>query len=129
MVFGMNRTRVSIGAAAVLVAVALGVLGQRSCDRSGHWPHKEETRVYLGANWAPDELRKCAALPREDGTIYFLGCADSIQLADDPPLTEVTFWGRTQRADRFQALHSESMDGWHWNCKKSGDSLTCYAIN
>ncbi len=124
----MNRIAIAGGTAAALLLATL-VAGQRACDRSGNWPHSEETRVYTGGDWPKDELRKCSALPRADGTIYFLGCVDEIQMSDDAPLTKVTFWGRTQREDRFQALHSEAMDGWHWNCKKSGDSLTCYAVN
>jgi hypothetical protein len=52
-----------------------------------------------------------------------------MQLSDDAVSMTVTFWGRTQRPDRFQALHSESMEGWHWRCEKSGESLTCYAVN
>ena len=111
--------------AAVLVVM---VLGQRSCDRAGYWPRREETRVYA-AGWSGGEERKCAALPREDGTIFFLGCANSIQNFDDAPLTTVTFWGKTERPDRFQALHSNAMEGWHWRCKKSDASITCYAIN
>jgi len=125
----MGHLWVKIGAGVAVVTVILLVLGQRACDRSGYWPHSEETRVYDGGTWASDETRKCAALPRSDGTIYFLGCVDSIQNFDEAALTKVTFWGRTQREDRFQALHSESMDGWHWQCKKSGSSLTCYAVN
>jgi hypothetical protein len=113
----------------MVVLVTLLVFGQRACDRSGNWPHSEETRVYDGGNWSADEMRKCAALPREDGTIYFLGCVDSIQNFDEAQMTKVTFWGRTQREDRFQALHSEAMDGWHWECKKNRSSLTCYAVN
>lgn len=125
----MNQMRIRIGAAVAVVVVALGVVSQRACDRAGYWPHEEQTRAYVGGGWSKDEMRKCAALPREDGTIYFLGCEGSMQVSDDTPLTKVTYWGRTQREDRFQALHSESMDGWHWSCKKSGESLTCYAIN
>jgi hypothetical protein len=48
---------------------------------------------------------------------------------DQAQPTMVTFWGKTQRPDRFQALHSYAMEGWHWRCKKNGESLTCYAIN
>ena len=125
----MKQLWIRIGAAAALVAVALFVVSQRACDRAGYWPHSEETRVYIAGGWGGEEMRKCSALPRSDGTIYFLGCADSMELSDDVPLTKVTFWGRTQREDRFEALHSESMDGWHWNCKKKDESLTCYAIN
>ena len=125
----MKGTGVKIGVAALVLVVAISLVSQRACDRSGYWPHNEETRVYSPGDWPKDELRKCAALPRADGTIYFLGCVDDIELSDDAPLTKVTFWGRTQREDRFQALHSEAMDGWHWNCKKSGYSLTCYAVN
>ena len=126
----MDHKWVKLGAAAGVMLVVITVMGQRACDRTGYWPHSEETRVYFGAGWPADQLRKCAALPRQDGTIYFLGCTDSIQNFDEATMTKVTFWGRTQREDRFEALHSESMDGWHWNCKKgSGDSLTCYAVN
>ncbi len=125
----MSQTRIRIGAAALVMVVAVSLVSQRACDRAGYWPHEEETRVYVSGAWGADELRKCSALPREDGTIYFLGCADSMELSDEVPLTKVTYWGRTQREDRFQALHSVSLDGWHWNCKKKGDSLTCYAIN
>lgn len=125
----MNHLWVKVGATTAVAVIALMVFGQRACDRSGYWPHSEETRVYAGGNWSDDETRKCAALPREDGSIYFLGCVDSIQNFDEAEMEKVTFWGQTQRKDRFLALHSESMDGWHWNCKKSGSSLTCYAVN
>ena len=125
----MNQMWIKIGAAAFVALIAVLVVSQRVCDRAGYWPHQEETRVYTGGGWSKDEMRKCSALPRQDGSIYFLGCSNDMQVSDDTPLTKVTFWGRTQREDRFQALHSESMDGWHWNCKTSGDSLTCYAVN
>lgn len=118
-----------IGAGVALTFVALFFVAQRACDRAGNWPHTQETRVYLGSDWPKDQMRKCAALPRADGTIYFLGCVDSIENYDEATPTEVTYWGRVQREDRFQALHSESMDGWHWNCKNNGSSLTCYAVN
>ena len=84
------------------------VLGQHSCDRAGYWPRTEQTRVYA-AGWSGQEERKCSALPREDGSIFFLGCVESIQNFDDAPMTKVTFWGKTERPDRFQALHSNAM--------------------
>jgi len=125
----MNRLHIGIGSAVTLAVIASLMLGQHACDSSGYWPRSEQTRVYTGGDWPDNEMRKCAALPRADGTIYFLGCVDAIANSDEASMTKVTFWGRTQREDRFQALHSEAMDGWHWNCKKSGESLTCYAVN
>jgi hypothetical protein len=125
----MSKTTVGIVAAVFVVLITTLMVGQRACDRSGYWPHSEQTRLYSGADWPTDQERKCAALPREDGTIYFLGCTDSIQNFDEATLTKVTFWGKTQRPDRFQALHSESMDGWHWRCKKSRNSISCYAVD
>ena len=126
---GMDKLWVRVAGAGAIVMMTLFILGQRACDQSGYWPHTEQTRVYTGGDWPADEERKCAALPREDGTIYFLGCVPSIENADEAPLTKVTYWGKTERPDRFQALHSESMDGWHWRCKKGRSSITCYAVN
>jgi hypothetical protein len=126
---GMDKLWIRVAGAGAIVMVTLLILGQRACDRSGYWPHSEQTRVYTGADWPRNEERKCAALPREDGTIYFLGCVDSIQNFDEATMTKVTFWGKTERPDRFQALHSEAMDGWHWRCKKNSSSITCYAVN
>lgn len=127
----MDPTKARVIGAACAAVLMVFFLGQRSCDRAGLWPHREETRVYAGAaGWAKGEERKCAALPREDGSIFFLGCVDSIQNFDEARPVEVTFWGRTKREDRFQALHSERMEGWHWRCaSSSGGSLTCYAMN
>ena len=125
----VNKTKTRIVASAAVVLIVLFAAGQRACDRAGYWPHSEETRVYAGAAWPADEERKCSALPHEDGTIFFLGCVDSIQNFDEATPLKVTFWGRTQREDRFQALHSEAMEGWRWRCRKSGESVTCYAVN
>jgi hypothetical protein len=126
---GMNKLFLRIAASGSLLVLVCLFVGQRACDRSGYWPHSQQTRVYRGGDWPADQERKCAALPREDGTIYFLGCVDSIQNFDEATMTDVTFWGKTERPDRFQALHSESMDGWHWRCKKGRSSITCYAVN
>lgn len=127
----MNPTKARAIGGACAAVLAVFFLGQHACDQAGRWPHREETRVYAGAaDWPKGEERKCAALPREDGTIFFLGCVDSIQNFDEARPVEVTFWGRTKREDRFQALHSERMEGWHWRCANSGgESLTCYAMN
>ena len=126
----MSQTKTRIVAGAAVVVIVLLAVGQRACDRAGYWPHSEETRVYTGAAaWPADEERKCSALPREDGTIFFLGCVEGAENFDEAKPTKVTFWGRTHRPDRFQALHSEAMEGWRWRCKKSGESVTCYAVN
>lgn len=126
----MSHTKTRIVAGAAVVVIVLLVVGQRACDRAGYWPHSEETRVYTGAAaWPASEERKCSALPREDGTIFFLGCVEGAENFDEAKPTKVTFWGRTHRLDRFQALHSEAMEGWRWRCKKSGESVTCYAVN
>jgi hypothetical protein len=114
----------------IVVVLAMLLLAKSACNRAGYWPHREEARVYQGsAAWPAGELRKCEALPREDGTIYFLGCVAGAENFDDARALTVTFWGRTDRPDRFRALHSDAMEGWAWNCKRSGGSLTCYAIN
>ena len=118
----------------VVIGVVVGVLGalyaaRYACNQAGYWPHRQDARVYVGsADWPAGDMRKCEALPREDGTIYFLGCVDGAENFDDARLTTVTFWGRIERPDRFRALH-DSMEGWAWRCKKNGDSLTCYAMN
>jgi hypothetical protein len=126
----VSHTKTRIVAGAAVAVIVLLVVGQRACDRAGYWPHSEETRVYTGAAaWPADEERKCSALPREDGTIFFLGCVEGAENFDEAKPTKVTFWGRTHRPDRFQALHSEAMEGWRWRCKKSGESVTCYAVN
>jgi hypothetical protein len=126
----VSHTKIRIVAGAAVVVIVLLVVGQRACDRAGYWPHSEETRVYTGAAaWPAGEERKCSALPREDGTIFFLGCVEGAENFDEAKPTKVTFWGRTHRLDRFQALHSEAMEGWRWRCKKSGESVTCYAVN
>jgi hypothetical protein len=126
----VSQTKTRIVAGAAVVVIVLLAVGQRACDRAGYWPHSEETRVYTGAAaWPADEERKCSALPREDGTIFFLGCVEGAENFDEARPVKVTFWGRTHRPDRFQALHSEAMEGWRWRCKKSGESVTCYAVN
>ena len=126
----MSQTKIRIVAGAAVVVIVLLAVGQRACDRAGYWPHSEETRVYTGAAaWPAGEERKCSALPRDDGTIFFLGCVEGAENFDEAKPTKVTFWGRTHRPDRFQALHSEAMEGWRWRCKKSGESVTCYAVN
>ena len=118
----------SVAAAAVLVAVLLW--GQHACDRAGYWPRRQQARVYLGgAAWPKGQVRDCSALPREDGTIFFLGCVKGAEDFDDARAMTVIFWGRTERLDRFRALHSASMEGWEWRCRKRGESLTCYAVN
>lgn len=125
----MDRTKAIAISGSVIVVLVLLTFGQRSCDRAGYWPHREEARVYTGAdNWASGELRKCSALPREDGSIFFVGCVEGVENFDDAKAMSVTFWGRTDRPDRFRALHSR-LEGWEWRCKKSGSSLTCYAVN
>lgn len=134
MFTAVNSVKARVIAAVVIAVFVVAELGQRSCDRAGNWPHREETRVFEGAvDWPKGEERKCSALPREDGTIFFLGCVEgSVEGTQDftrAEPVEVTYWGRTKREDRFQALHSERMEGWHWRCTNSGGSLTCYAVN
>lgn len=126
----MDRTKAIAISVSTVVAIVLLTFGQRSCDRAGYWPHREEARVYTGADaWPSGQMRKCSALPREDGTIFFVGCVAGAENFDDAKAMTVTFWGQTERPDRFRALHSAALEGWEWNCKKSGSSLTCYAVN
>ena len=96
----VSQTKIRIVAGAAVVVIVLLAVGQRACDRAGYWPHSEETRVYTGAAaWPADEERKCSALPREDGTIFFLGCVEGAENFDEAKPTKVTFWGRTHRPD------------------------------
>jgi hypothetical protein len=126
----VERSKAIFLSGAVVVLLVALFLGRRACDRAGYWPRREEARVYTGADaWPAGEMRKCSALPREDGSIFFLGCVEGAENFDDARAMTVTFWGRTQRPDRFRALHSEALEGWEWRCKNSGGSLTCYAVN
>ena len=114
------------------IAIVLGamVMVKYACNRAGYWPNRVEARVYEGtAEWPVGDMRKCEALPREDGSIYFLGCVDGAEYFNDERMVTVTFWGRTERPDRFRALHSNAMEAWIWRCKKDDSSLTCYAVN
>ncbi|MGH9524563.1 MAG: hypothetical protein ACRD3E_18740 [Terriglobales bacterium] len=126
----VERAKLYLIIGGIVFALALLAVVKHACNGAGYWPHREKARVYEGsAAWPAGELRKCEALPRQDGTIYFLGCVAGAENFDDAHAMTVTFWGQTERPDRFRALHSDAMEGWAWNCKKSGESLTCYAVN
>ena len=126
----MNGLKLYALGAGLIAVFCVMFLTQRSCDRAGEWPHREDTRVYTGIDsWPEGEMRKCLALPRKDGTIYFLGCVEGYENFTDAHHMPVTFWGRTERPDRFRALHSNSFEAWEWRCKNNSGSLTCYAVN
>lgn len=114
----------------LMVGLSLLAVGLRSLDHAGWLPHWQDTAVYAGpGDWPPGELRPCAALPKADGSIFFLGCGEAGSAAINAPIVPVTYWGRIQRPDRFTALRSVAMEGWNWQCKKDGDKYTCYAVN
>lgn len=125
----VGRTKLIVAGVVIVAVLGLLALVKHACNDAGYWPNRQQARVYEGsAAWPDGDVRKCEALPREDGTIYFLGCVDGAENFLDADMTTVTFWGRTQRPDHFRALH-DTMEGWTWRCKKDGDSLTCYAVN
>lgn len=126
----MQRTKVLFVTGGIALVLALLASVKYACNQAGYWPHRQVARVYEGsAAWPAGDMRKCEALPREDGTIYFLGCVDGAEDFNDVIIMPVIFWGRVERPDRFRALHSQAMEGWTWRCKKDDESLTCYAVN
>ena len=127
----MDRNKLIAIGLGLMVGLLLLAFGLNALDHAGWLPHRQDTAVYVGQGaWPADEMRRCSALPKQDGSIFFLGCGDTNGSGTlDSPVVPVTFWGRTERPDRFTALHSDALEGWRWQCRKSGQRITCYAVN
>ncbi len=114
------------GVMALLLAAAIG----HGLDQAGWIPHHADTSMYAGTEeWPADQDRKCVALPRKDGDIFFLGCVGDRESYADTESLDVTYWGRTHRPDRFRAAMGERMEAWQWRCRRKDDSITCWAVN
>lgn len=125
----MTRARIVIAMVLLMIGLTMGVA--RAANRAGWVPHRQETTVYFGrADWAVGQERKCIALPESDGAVIFLGCVNGGLPEISPEVWPVTYWGLTQRPDMFQYVHENpGMHTWNWRCRRSRNSLTCWAVN
>ncbi|MGI9101673.1 MAG: hypothetical protein ACR2IF_04425 [Terriglobales bacterium] len=128
--WGVNSRQkftVRVAGAGILLLIAFA---WHTLDQAGWIPHQADTSMYAGAEqWPANEDRKCVALPRDDGNIFFLGCVGDKESYADTESLPVTYWGRTRRPDRFQAVVSERLEAWQWRCRRKDDSVTCWAVN
>ncbi len=114
-------------AAIVLVGVMVGV--PRAIDNTGWLSHQRDTDMYFGsAEWSVGTYRDCAALPVRDGSILFLGCVMGAETYLTPQTVPVTYWGKINRPDRYQAAISD-LTAWKWKCLRKKDAVTCWAVN
>jgi hypothetical protein len=125
-----QRTQALLAASLVLVFLVACLAGYYALDNAGKIPHTIDTPMYLGqADWPDGTSRNCAALPQQDGSIYFLGCVEGFENYTETQSVSVTYWGKTKRPDMFQAITQPGSTTWQWRCQKKKDSLTCYAVN
>jgi hypothetical protein len=129
--FDIRNRKVWIACGIVVVFVGLCGGFVTILDNAGQIPHTQDTSVYVGrGDWANGESRECVAFPAKDGTIFFLGCVQGQGDYFTSEVMPVTYWGKTQRPDRFQSLREDpNMNGWHWRCQKKKGGVTCWAVN
>jgi hypothetical protein len=126
-----TRNRSRRMAAVVTAVVVLSLASLWAANRAGWVPHHEDTTVYVGvSDWSEGEYRNCVALPETNGAMIFLGCVGERRAEMSPDVWRVTYWGQTRRRDMYHLIHDNPADhAWRWRCRRSGSSLTCWAVN
>ncbi|MGZ4819716.1 MAG: hypothetical protein ACXVZJ_13890 [Terriglobales bacterium] len=126
-----SRTRARIVTAAIAGAIVLTLALLWAANRAGWIPHHQDTTVYVGVSeWSVGDVRNCVALPETNGSMIFLGCVGERRAEMSPDIWRVTYWGQTRRRDMYRLIHENPGNyAWRWRCRRSQDSLTCWAVN
>jgi hypothetical protein len=133
------RTRIIeyLSAGALLVALGgilwLAYKGYGWLDSVGFISHDRTIEVHLKGDWMVGETRTCYAWYFGD-TVDGLNCV-GITTPDNASWRDgtshnlsVKFWGKMVRADALEALRDPAHKG-QWNCKRTSEAMTCWALN